>query len=660
MKKRCISFLLAAILLLSLLPAAMAEEEPAQPEIDIAALTEHINSGNSIALTSEIKSKTELKSTLVNAKRTAENGFNEIIPNITEDGRGIVFGKTVDIHYSTLNYGIPNQYFFCIIYYGTELKESDYIGECTEYYGDEELYVTNRILEWNTAQLNKGIGKYTIVFFTAYELNGAIEIAEPTVNCITVELCKEPIPLKRIYFADLDDKEVNQVTASMYQTDYYYIACEPKNATCDRYSIYGLADSDERLFFRESFFGFLEVTPLFPGVHILQVPFEGKTAKMTVTTPEPKGSCGPNVSWSFDSKNDALNIYDTGDMYGYEAGKQPWAKFAHYFKQINIGEGVTLIGLNAFRGCSNLQRVSIAGSVKKIASSAFSDCTALTKVILPKKLTQIDANAFSGCNELTQVIIPANVTSIGDSAFTGDKLKEVYCMGDAPNVNGAPFGAVSADRNVVVYYNEGAEGWTTPTWKGYPTKPCNPNYPPLFNDVYRSDWFYNSVRYATEHKLMGGTDVAIFDPEGSMTRAMLVTVLWRYAGSPAEGDNTFVDVPAGQWYTQAVAWAAENGIVGGVGKGKFDPEGEITREQMATILYRYAEKQEIDVSRRGDLSGYPDGGKVSDWALKEMQWAVSEGLIGGSDGYLLPQGSATRAQVATIFMRFIENIVKKN
>ena len=81
---------------------------------------------------------------------------------------------------------------------------------------------------------------------------------------------------------------------------------------------------------------------------------------------------------------------------------------------------------------------------------------------------------------------------------------------------------------------------------------------------------------------------------------------------------------------------------------------------MATILYRYAEKQEIDVSRRGDLSGYPDGGKVSDWALKEMQWAVSEGLIGGSDGYLLPQGSATRAQVATIFMRFIENIVKKN
>ena len=146
-----------------------------------------------------------------------------------------------------------------------------------------------------------------------------------------------------------------------------------------------------------------------------------------------------------------------------------------------------------------------------------------------------------------------------------------------------------------------------------------------------------------------------------MTRAMLVTVLWRYEGKPMGNQNTFSDVNAknGSWYIDAVAWAAANGIVSGVGNNKFDPDGNITREQMATILYRYAKKKGIDTSKRGDLSGFPDGGKVESWANDAAQWTVAEKIIGGSEGYLLPQGNATRAQVATILMRYIENIVKK-
>ena len=139
---------------------------------------------------------------------------------------------------------------------------------------------------------------------------------------------------------------------------------------------------------------------------------------------------------------------------------------------------------------------------------------------------------------------------------------------------------------------------------------------------------------------------------------MLVMVLWRYEGEPAEGENTFTDVPNGTWYTNAVAWAASNGIVGGVGNGKFDPDGSITREQMATILFRYAQKKNIDTSKRGELSGFADSGKVSSWAKDAVQWTVAEGIINGSDGKLLPQGNATRAQVSAILMRFIENIVK--
>ena len=117
-------------------------------------------------------------------------------------------------------------------------------------------------------------------------------------------------------------------------------------------------------------------------------------------------------------------------------------------------------------------------------------------------------------------------------------------------------------------------------------------------------------------------------------------------------------MPNGKWYTNAVAWAAENGIVGGVGNNRFDPDGEITREQMATILFRYAEKKGIDTSKRGSLNIFSDEKQLSAYAKDAVQWAVAEQIINGSDGKLLPQGSATRAQVATILMRFIENIVK--
>ena len=183
--------------------------------------------------------------------------------------------------------------------------------------------------------------------------------------------------------------------------------------------------------------------------------------------------------------------------------------------------------------------------------------------------------------------------------------------------------------------------------------------PLVFSDVTEKDWFYDAVNYATSHKLMNGVSDGLFAPNEPMTRAMLVTVLWRYEGSPEEGKNVFTDVPDGQWYAKAVAWAAENGIVGGVGDGKFDPNGNITREQMAAILFRYANKKGFDVTARGDLSKFPDAGKVSDWAKDPIAWAVAGGIIGGSDGKLLPQGSATRAQVATILMRFIENIAAK-
>lgn len=182
-----------------------------------------------------------------------------------------------------------------------------------------------------------------------------------------------------------------------------------------------------------------------------------------------------------------------------------------------------------------------------------------------------------------------------------------------------------------------------------------------FVDVDTKQWYHPYVDYAVTHGLFGGTSDHTFEPEAAMTRAMLVTVLWRYEGQPKGYKNTFSDVNAkdGSWYIDAVAWAAVNGVVNGVGNGRFDPDGKVTREQMAAILFRYAQKKNIDTSKRGDLSAFPDMNKISGYAKEAVLWTVGEGIINGSDGKLLPQGNATRAQVATILMRYIENIVNK-
>ena len=177
-----------------------------------------------------------------------------------------------------------------------------------------------------------------------------------------------------------------------------------------------------------------------------------------------------------------------------------------------------------------------------------------------------------------------------------------------------------------------------------------------FSDVAPSAWYAEAVRFAVVRGLMNGVGNEEFDPEGSMTRAMLVTVLWRDAGSPAAGVNRFTDVPNGQWYTPAVTWARDAGVVNGTSETTFDPDGSITREQMAAILYRYANNNSYDTTKRSILTGFPDAGQVSAYAQEPLEWAVAMGLINGSDGYLLPQGNATRAQVSAILMRYLKNV----
>lgn len=176
-----------------------------------------------------------------------------------------------------------------------------------------------------------------------------------------------------------------------------------------------------------------------------------------------------------------------------------------------------------------------------------------------------------------------------------------------------------------------------------------------FADVGSDDWFQDAVAYVYSHKLMNGTAPNAFSPYETTTRAMIVTILYRYEGSPAAGSSSFQDVPAGQYYTDAVSWAARHGVVNGYNAAQFGPNDTITREQMAAILYRYAQYKGMDVSGRADLSRYSDGGRVSSYARDAMAWANHQAFINGVDRYTLqPDGFANRAQVATILMRFCQ------
>ena len=180
-----------------------------------------------------------------------------------------------------------------------------------------------------------------------------------------------------------------------------------------------------------------------------------------------------------------------------------------------------------------------------------------------------------------------------------------------------------------------------------------------FTDVREADWFYDDVVYAYENGLFSGTSDTTFSPNASMTRAMLVTVLYRLEGQPTvSGRSGFSDVKLNSYYEDAVTWAADNGIVNGTGATTFSPNANVTREQMAAILYRYAQYKQYGTTASAGLNGFSDAAKVSAYAKTPLSWAVAEKLVNGSEGKLLPTGNATRAQVAAILHRFVENVTK--
>ena len=194
-------------------------------------------------------------------------------------------------------------------------------------------------------------------------------------------------------------------------------------------------------------------------------------------------------------------------------------------------------------------------------------------------------------------------------------------------------------QNTTVY-----AGWTTS-----PEPHDNP-----FRDVFAYDWYYQSVMYAYENGLMTGVSADRFDPEANLSRAMIAQVIYNLEGVTGGAPNVFTDVPSGMWYTSAVNWAAQQGLISGYGNSCFGPDDSVTREQLAVILYRYAQYKGYDDSASSSLSAFSDGNSASDWAVDALVWAVDHGVMTGKGGNILdPTGTATRAEVAQMFMNYL-------
>lgn len=176
-----------------------------------------------------------------------------------------------------------------------------------------------------------------------------------------------------------------------------------------------------------------------------------------------------------------------------------------------------------------------------------------------------------------------------------------------------------------------------------------------FTDVSKADWFYDAVKYVYDNNIMSGTSGDLFSPDLQTTRGMIVTILYRLEGQPKASGILFSDVEQSMYYADAVTWAAANGVVSGYGNGEFGPDDMITREQLVSVLYRYAANKGIDVSGRADIKQFSDAYSVSGYAVEAMEWAYACGLISGmQDGTLLPGGGASRSQTAAMLMRYIQ------
>ena len=355
--------------------------------------------------------------------------------------------------------------------------------------------------------------------------------------------------------------------------------------------------------------------------------------------------------------------------------------------EYSIPNGVRRIADYAFSGNEFLCSVTIPDSVTQIGKYAFSEVTFLEGIELSKNIKEISYGMFYGCKSLKSIVIPEGVEYIYPRSFVNcfslsiihfpRSLKEI-CIEIGWGENEGPFASCQSITDV--YFAGNSEKWGDLTdiyqlysgdlssahWflteSGYYLKKANVHWVNPFIDIQENDgkWFTDSVVYCYINGYLGGISGNEFDYKSSVNRAMFATILAKIDDAPLYeySEMSFTDVPAEQWYSNAIEWAYRNGYTAGLDRGIFGPKYPVKREQLATFLYTYSEKKGYDVSGRADIGAYTDHANVSDYALDAMTWAVNKGIFGGTDKReLLPKDSITRAQMAVVIKSFVENII---
>ena len=298
-----------------------------------------------------------------------------------------------------------------------------------------------------------------------------------------------------------------------------------------------------------------------------------------------------------------------------------------------------------------------------------------TGTVDSKNLTFTNPNGFSTFTVSTTNGAVAEVEGIGYANFQ-DAVDAVENGGTIEVLKSGDY-SVSGNKTFSITYGAGIavtlkaatgyvltqEGNNTYTIAyaggGTPSEPEEPTWP--FTDVTEGDdWFYDAVAYVYENGIMAGTDETTFEPTMELDRAMAAQLFYNLEGKPAvTGDSTFTDVTSGHWAVDAITWAAQNDIVAGIGGGLYDPDSNVTREQFAVMLYKYARFKGYDLTATGDLTQFPDAGSISSWAETALSWANGKGLINGHEnGTIDPKGSTIRAQAASIMANFDQNVAK--
>ena len=352
-----------------------------------------------------------------------------------------------------------------------------------------------------------------------------------------------------------------------------------------------------------------------------------------------------------------------------------------------IPANITSVGYAAFSNCDNLVSVEFLGENVTMISQCFVDCDSLRDVTLPSKQEEIGWGLFFNCRSLEHITLPDTVTTIEDSAFYYSGLKELIVPASVESLMYSALGGCTQLETVCFLGNTWVDSGLFASFAGSVPHPvvylqadsfalsvaqqAGWNYRILpatglpFMDIASSGVYYTeAVQYVYENGLMTGMNATTFGPSQTLSRAQFAVILYRMAGSPSVAgmDNPFADNQQGMFYHDAVIWCNNVGIITGYYNadgsftGRFGPSDRITREQLATMLYRYANYAEMDTSASISLDDFGDGSRVSAFAAQALQWAAAEGIVSGrqtNPPTIAPQDSASRADTAVMLQRFL-------